>query len=292
MGRVLGADISKYQKEIDWPVLARRLAFVCIRATQGRSYVDHTFKSNWAGADRAGVIRGAYHVIELDHPIEKQVDSYLSTVGSGISESLPPVLDVETKKIKEVDSKEAAAGVKRWLEICELKCGRRPILYISERGVRNLRKGGDVRWLSGYRLWAVKYVIGGLANAIDIDPELPQNWSTWTFWQFTSKAHGPSYGAESERIDLDFFNGSAEDLRRLTGNTPTLYLSDESAREAVEYNIDNNTKADLEKLVCLLGLSPWNTTLENTRIVSRWQLDHGLTPDGKVGAKTLAALAK
>lgn len=45
---VRGADVSHYQGDIDWKVLAKQdLSFVFIKATEGASAVDSRFEYNW-----------------------------------------------------------------------------------------------------------------------------------------------------------------------------------------------------------------------------------------------------
>jgi len=65
---------------------------VFIKATEGTSLEDKSFASNWAGAQAAGLLRGAYHFYHPSvDPIE-QADFFLSKV---VTCELPPVLDVE-----------------------------------------------------------------------------------------------------------------------------------------------------------------------------------------------------
>ena len=42
-------------------------------------------------------------------------------------------------------------------------------------------------------------------------------WPAWTFWQYTDKGIGPTYGVSSGNIDLNRFNGSKADLYRFCG---------------------------------------------------------------------------
>lgn len=48
---VRGVDVSHYQGEIDWTVLAGNgIDFVFLKATEGSTYVDETFAENLKGA--------------------------------------------------------------------------------------------------------------------------------------------------------------------------------------------------------------------------------------------------
>eukprot|EP01051_Picozoa_sp_SAG22_P014149 SAG22_NODE_1676_length_3830_cov_3.388100_5_plen_285_part_00 len=51
-GKVFGPDTSHYSGKVDWAaVKAAGAGFGITKATEGTSYTDPTFKSNWAGAD-------------------------------------------------------------------------------------------------------------------------------------------------------------------------------------------------------------------------------------------------
>ena len=57
---VFGVDVSSYQGEVDWPVLAEQgVDFAFIKATEGSLLQDRRFAANWAGAAAAGVRAGA-----------------------------------------------------------------------------------------------------------------------------------------------------------------------------------------------------------------------------------------
>nr|NKQ99664.1 glycoside hydrolase [Escherichia coli] len=59
---IQGIDISKWQGNVDWAsVRAAGTQFAFIKATEGGDHVDERFRTNWDGAARAGVPRGAYH---------------------------------------------------------------------------------------------------------------------------------------------------------------------------------------------------------------------------------------
>ena len=51
-----GVDVSKYQGEIDWPVLAEQeISFAFIKATEGSSHVDARFAYNYEEARKTGL---------------------------------------------------------------------------------------------------------------------------------------------------------------------------------------------------------------------------------------------
>ena len=92
---VFGVDVSSYQGEVDWPVLAEQgVDFAFIKATEGSLLQDRRFAANWAGAAAAGVRAGAYHFLSYDSPGETQADNFIAAVP--VTEgALPPVVDIE-----------------------------------------------------------------------------------------------------------------------------------------------------------------------------------------------------
>lgn len=51
-----------------------------------------------------------------------------------------------------------------------------------------------------------------IANYKVLQPDIPPPWGQidWVIWQYTAEGHGPTFGAESEEVDLNYFNGGLE----------------------------------------------------------------------------------
>ena len=64
---VRGVDVSSYQGNIDWPVLAsQEVDFAYIKATEGSSSQDPYFSHNWQGASKTNIKVGAYHFFSFE----------------------------------------------------------------------------------------------------------------------------------------------------------------------------------------------------------------------------------
>src|SRR5690348_9029964 len=62
MTGVLGIDVSSYQKNVNWASYkAQKRVFAYVKATEGSSYRNPYFASQYGGAAKAGLVRGAYH---------------------------------------------------------------------------------------------------------------------------------------------------------------------------------------------------------------------------------------
>jgi lysozyme len=76
----------------------------------------------------------------------------------------------------------------------------RPIIYSGENFANQYLTGFE-----NYPLWLAEY----RQNEI---PQLPLNWKRWTFWQYSQ--NGRVAGINGS-VDLNQFNGTAEQLRAL-----------------------------------------------------------------------------
>jgi lysozyme len=286
MSRILGVDVSHYQGEIDFDVLAASDAeFVIIKATQNAK--NPAFDRNWAEAKRVGLPRGAYHLAELDKDIQEQVFMYLSVVHFEPGD-LPPVLDIETSKIDEVgDPKLAYERILEWLQTVEQLTGATPILYISPRGVDHLE--GNTEGLNRYHLWDVDYE--DPEPGLTQQPKLPETFETWTIWQWTSSGPGPEYGMESDDLDLDYFDGCIHELQEFLAMNQPENPWNIDIPAAQKYNDDRNYERELiYNIITFTEGNPWYSD-DVILSIAYWQYQHGdLAVDGKVGPATLQAM--
>lgn len=198
MSRTPGIDVSRWQGEIDWPtVAAQGFRFAVIRATVGDYYTDPRFYENWRSAIAAGLLVSAYHVVKPKISAAAQID-HLWDVINGRKSHLPLVLDVEL-----ADGQTPATitqVVKDCADLIEDQEGRKPIIYTGKWfWDPNVLRRQDWR---DYDLW--------IANYGTQSPVLPADWSEWKIWQYSET--GSVNGVSSRATDLNWFNGSYEDL--------------------------------------------------------------------------------
>ena len=92
---VMGVDVSAFQGEIDWHILAgESISFAFIKATEGSGYVDDNFEDNWRKASQTDLKIGAYHFFSYDSSGLTQAENFIQTVPKS-SDTLPPVVDIE-----------------------------------------------------------------------------------------------------------------------------------------------------------------------------------------------------
>lgn len=204
---VRGADVSTWQKEIDWDKLAGAgLSFVYIKATEGSGLVDDQFKRNWAGASRAGLLKGAYHFWDFCEGGNVQAANFIRTVPKEAG-ALPPTIDIEQSRgCRNMPSKQAfQKSLAVFLTKVEKAYGLKPVLYINASIYEKYLAGAD----HGLKLW--------ISDPHDQAPRMPDN-TSWEMWQYSFKGSLPGIGGA---VDLDVFRGTPEMLAGLTQPDPT-----------------------------------------------------------------------
>ncbi|MBA4277113.1 glycoside hydrolase family 25 protein [Flavobacterium sp.] len=200
-GKAIGLDVSEFQGKIDWTLVETieenyPLEFVFIRATAGNDRVDGQFEKNWLGAKNREMIRGAYHYYRPNENSLEQAKLFIKTVQLKKGD-LPPVLDIEKlPKGQSLDS--LKIGLRRWLNAVEAHYKVKPIIYTGEKYYDDFLKedfSDYLFWIANYNFYREK--IGG----------------DWLFWQFTEKA---SVTGIKGNVDVNIFNGDAEQLRFIT----------------------------------------------------------------------------
>jgi GH25 family lysozyme M1 (1,4-beta-N-acetylmuramidase) len=206
-----GIDVSHWQAQIDWPAVhAAGQIFAFIKASEGSSYADPAFATNWPAAKAAGLIRGAYHFFRPLQDAKKQADLFLRTVQQEPGD-MPPTLDLEVS-----DNLKPATYISRveiWIKAVEEHTGLKTILYSSPYFLNTffqIPAGGPPLWARDHPLWIANYRGSGATQ-----PTMPTGWNSWTFWQYS--ASGSVNGIHGN-VDTDWYQGTAEQLSLWVGN--------------------------------------------------------------------------
>lgn len=194
---VHGIDISRWQTGIDWPTAqANGVNFAFIKATEGGDLVDPLFQTNWAGAARAGVPRGAYHFYYWCRPAAEQAAWFIANVPRTPG-ALPPVLDVEWTSFSPTCTRrppaaEVRSEAKVFMDIVERHYGQRPLIYTSI----DFWQDNQMWLLTGYEFW-LRSVAGHPRDVYD--------GHHWTFWQYTGTGLVPGIAGKT---DINVFAGT------------------------------------------------------------------------------------
>jgi lysozyme len=189
---ICGIDISHHNKVYNWKQVKNHAKFCMIKSTEGKSYNDPMFKSNWKNCKKNNIIRGAYHFFTPGVSANKQFENFKNSVKLTTND-LPPILDVE---LKECDIDE----VNKWLKLAENHYGVKRIVYTDYFFFKIFMEGK----LNDYPLWLhinKKYKVKPSFNNFNC-----------VFWQYNQK--GKIKGIKGD-VDLDTFLGDSESFNNL-----------------------------------------------------------------------------
>lgn len=204
---VKGVDVSSYQGEIDWQVLAEQgISFAYIKATEGSSFTDKRFDYNFAEAQKTSLYVGAYHFFSFDSAGATQADNFIKSV-IPFEGMLPPVVDVEFYGDKEKNPAERDAvtvQLKEMLCLLEEHYGQKPIIYSTKKAYETYLADD----YSEYDIW--------IRNVITA-PRISDG-RAWRIWQYTNRGRLDGYNGEERFIDINVFNGTSAEFDEFVKN--------------------------------------------------------------------------
>lgn len=198
---VRGVDVSEYQGNINWEVLAGQgIDFAYIKATKGTDTNDKKFKVNWENAQKANVKVGAYHLFTYDQPAPQQAENFIGSVPDADG-TLPPAVDIELYGKDRDDPPEQAKivpALTEFLDLLEEHYGAKPVIYATKKAYELYIAGH----FKGNPLWI---------RDPDSEPSLPDG-RDWTFWQYNNDGELKGYEGESRFIDLNVYKGTEKEF--------------------------------------------------------------------------------
>lgn len=201
---VRGVDVSHYQGEIDFSVLAKQgISFTFIKATEGSGTSDEKFAENWKNARAAGLLTGAYHFFSFGSAAETQADNFIAAVPCE-PDALPPVIDLEFYHRE--DAEKLSADTVRDMLCTMLRrlreaYGKTPIIYTTDACYGAYLADTDLG--EAYILW-MRNILTPPADTID-----------WKLWQYNPRGLLEGYTGGERFIDLNVFRGSLAELKAL-----------------------------------------------------------------------------
>jgi lysozyme len=228
---IFGIDVSHYQGEVNWGVLAsQRVSFAFVKASQGSAAYDPLFTRNWRALANLKLLRGAYHFMTASDDAAAQARNFVSKVGKLREIDLPPTLDLEWD-VKANDGKPVLGPdgraidlwaalsadaiiqkVQTWINIVRVGTGKTPIIYTN--GYWWSARIGTRRDLAPYHLWIADYASKSLGAE---NPKTPPG-ADYLFWQFTDFGRTLNGGVPGH-VDATIFHGSPADFSTTFGVT-------------------------------------------------------------------------
>ncbi len=222
---VMGVDVSRYQGNINWPMLAAQdVKFAFIKATEGSSYQDPCFYDNWQDVSKTEIYAGAYHFFSFESSGRTQALNYIQTVGE-LSNHLPPVVDLEfygNYTTDPLSKKETRMILDELLDTLEAYYQVKPIIYTTTKAYCSYLLGG----YGTYPLWIRNTYQKPIVN--------------WKFWQYSDEGKLEGYdGIQQDHtemyIDLNVYHASFDE-----------FLKEFSLSEKQESMIDKDTRETKE----------------------------------------------
>ena len=181
-GERLGIDVSGHQGAINWGrVRDDGVSFAYLKATEGVTFVDTTFATNWRATQAVGLPHGAYHFFTICTSGIQQAQHFLA-VAPPEAASLPAAVDLELSG--NCTTRPPAADVRRELQAfigaVELATGRPLVLYVGHDfevayGIGVDRPRWTPRWFRRPAdMWAMWQASGdgrvaGVHGPVDLD---------------------------------------------------------------------------------------------------------------------------
>lgn len=210
-----GIDIASYQKTLV-PSQMITTDFIIIKATQGNSYLNPTFVTQYNQAKAAGKLVGIYHYIN-GVGANAEADYFIKAVKSvnGIGTAILAVDEQSNQNSKFGN----ASYVKQIMDRIYSVTGVKPFLYISHSVAKNY----PAIQAAGYPLWGAQYANNNQTNYQSSPWEDGKTWGNWgsrpLIRQYSSSGRISGYSAN---LDLDIFYGTKEDWKKwATPNTKT-----------------------------------------------------------------------
>jgi hypothetical protein len=294
-----GEDRSSFQRIESWGANT----FAIMKATEGTTYRDPSFSSNWANARSEGKPRAAYHFLHPALSGTAQAAYFLAMVNahggfkpgdafmvdaeilSGDDGMEEPVNGNARRRMHlsaQQDTRKRAAGAVGSVAASFMNAvakavpgGVRGIVY-TDRAMLP-----DLGACTGYALFIASYASTAPAS---VTP-----WKSWTFWQ---KSAGGGYGGG----DLDYYNGS-DPADWFGGGSPAPATNwTETLVNELPTLQSGASGADVETVQGCLCARGHKVTIDGafgsgtTTAVKALQSAKKLTQDGVVGPNTWAAL--
>lgn len=144
-----GIDVSHHNGTIDWSEVAKekRIRFVYIKATEGRSKEDPAYERNIRRARAQGLKCGAYHFMSSRSTAKDQFDHFASVVDKDDID-LIPMVDVEKDGCSGWSRGEIRENLREFIRLCKEHYGVPPVIYANETFFNmNLVPGFDSYYL-------------------------------------------------------------------------------------------------------------------------------------------------
>lgn len=196
---VTGLDISSHNGVVDFQRLAAdSIDFVVLKATEGATFKDPRFQTNYRAAREAGIPAiGVYHFFKFNTDGKMQGINLLNSV-RGKTLELPLVIDLEDwTNPGEMATDSVVVRLRAMIEYLESN-GHAVMLYTNKDGYERFLRGRFI----DYPLWICSFTTPPLPSDADME---------WSIWQYSHWGWTPGVDGD---VDLNTFNGTRDQWRQ------------------------------------------------------------------------------
>lgn len=208
-----GIDVSHWQGSINWTSVRNAgVQWAYIKATEGTSYKDPRWGTNYTNAYYAGVIRGSYHFARPSYSSGYTQANFFASNGGAWSRdnrTLPGALDLEAG-CHGLSQSAMRSWILSFYNQYKARTSRDVVIYTTASWWNSCTGYWTGMWNKS-PLWVAHWGVSS--------PTLPYGWrqySTYTMWQYTDCR---SVSGISGCVDGDRFHGDRSRLLALANNT-------------------------------------------------------------------------
>lgn len=225
MNNIIGVDVSKYNLGWNPDKAIKPIYFVIQRAGYGSQYggakADEQFDAINTQVQKIP-IRGAYWYYSSWNPWKIQADKFLSIVNNKRFHFL--CLDYE-KSFNTLNAR-TIAEASEFVKYVKAQTGKSCLFYFNPDTYKtSIKPYGYTNWLNKQDLWVAQYPYSLGQTPLSTKPSIPTEITSWKFWQYgggniaftAGYSAGADYGGGLKGIDLNYFNGTEEELERFAG---------------------------------------------------------------------------
>lgn len=185
-----GIDVSEWQQEINFEQVANDdIQIVYIKSSEGTSYLDPYFETNYEEAKQQGLKVGVYHYLTARtiREAEDEAQFFASTI-SGKTVDCKLAMDFES--FGDLTNSEINEISQAFLNKVQQLTGKEVIIYSDVYDAKNIF---SINLASKYPVWVAEYGVGMPSYT---------NWRQWEGFQYTSRGR---VNGINGYVDLDKF---------------------------------------------------------------------------------------
>lgn len=235
-----GIDVSSWQQNIDFAAVRNAgIEIVYMKSSEGSSYIDSYFETNYRNAKANGLKVGFYHYVTARTTEQARAQAtFFAKVISGKEPDCKLAMDFEnfdnlsTTQVNEIS--------RVFLETLENLTNKEVLIYSNAYSARTIFSSS----LTNYPLWVANYGVS--------EPGDNGKWSTWVGWQYTDTGR---INGISGYVDRDYFTAGV----LLSNTTPIPEPETSNNNNSIENNIYTVKSGDTLSEIAL----EYGTTVSN-----------------------------